>query len=178
MTRANRPWTIGAWGVAVTAVVLYGVFRVRFVGGCDSSSYLLEALRIRGLAPGLVLDPSVPMRGPLAPLCLTERDGVVTSVFPPGFPLLLALGSVVGLEFFVTPLLGAASGLALYYIVAMRFHAAIALGTMVAWLGSPLVLLGGTQVMSDFPAAAFSIFALLVLRKERLVLAGALAGIP
>jgi hypothetical protein len=103
MRRAPLGWTLAAWGIAGLTFAFYGIHRMRFAGGCDSSSYLLEALRIRGLAPGLALDPGIPIRGPLAPLCLIERNGVVTSLFPPGFPLLLALGGAVGLQFSSRP---------------------------------------------------------------------------
>jgi hypothetical protein len=176
MIKAERGWTLVAWTVAGLALVFYGFHRARFAGGCDSSSYLLEALRIRGLAPGLALDPGVPVRGPLAPICLVERNGVVTSLFPPGFPVLLALGGAVGLQFFVTPLLGAASGLALYHAAATSVRPGVAFLTMVAWLGSPLVIWGSTELLSDLPAAAFSIFAVLASRKHRPLLAGLLFG--
>lgn len=176
MLKAERGWTLAAWIVAALALVAYGFHRMRYAGGCDSSSYLLEALRLRGLAPGLALDPAVPVRGPLAPICLVERNGVVTSLFPPGFPALLALGGALGLQFFVTPLLGAASGLALYHAAVTRVGAGVALGTMVAWLGSPLVIWGSTQLLSDLPAAAFSIFAVLASRRQRPLLAGLLFG--
>jgi hypothetical protein len=172
----GQKWRFAPWCLAVLVFILFARYRVRFGGGCDSSSYLLESLRIRGSAPGLRLDPTVPFQGPLAPLCMVLHDGLVSSFFPPGFPLLLALAGSMGFPFLVTPLLGAASGLALFYLVRPRLGRAVALGTMAAWMGSPLVFWGSTQVMSDFPAAAFAIFSVLALSRGRPLLSGALLG--
>jgi hypothetical protein len=107
---------------------------------------------------------------------MVENQGVVTSFFLPGFPLLLALGGIVATPFAVTPVLGAASGLALYYALEAELGGAIALGAAAAWLFSPLVIWGSTVVMSDLPAAAFSIFSVLALRRKRPLVAGALWG--
>jgi hypothetical protein len=172
----DKRWNIAAFVAAVLAFVLFSAYRVRFVGGCDSCSYLLESLRIRGVAPGLRLDPSCPVRAPLAPLCMVETDGAVVSFFPPGFPLLLAVGGAIGCQFLVSPFLGAASGLALFFALRPRVGAAVALGTMCAWLCSPVVFWGSTQIMSDLPAAAFGTFALLALTRGSPTWAGILLG--
>jgi hypothetical protein len=167
---------VAALVACALAFCVFAIYRVRYVGGCDSSAYLLESMRIRGAAPGLELDPDVPFKGPLAPLCMVERRGLVFSFFPPGFPLLLALGGYLGAPFFVTPVLGAASGLALFFALRVRSHPAIALGTMLAWLCSPMVFWGSTQVMSDLPACAFAVFCVCALLRGRPRAAGALLG--
>ena len=176
MTREDQKWTVAACSAAVLALTIFALYRVRFVGGCDSASYLLESLRIRGVAPGLWIDPTIPIKSPLAPLCMVEKDGLVSSFFLPGFPVLLAMAGSLGLEFFLTPFLGAASGLALFCVARPRLGPQIALGAMIAWMASPLVFWGSTQVLSDFPAAAFAIFCMLALQRGYPVLAGALLG--
>jgi hypothetical protein len=163
--------------IACAALVFFGTCRVHYGAGCDSSSYVLESLRIRNLAPGLALDPSIPVRAPLAPLCMVEHDdGAVVSFFPPGFPLLLAAGGAFGRMTWVTPLLGTAMALAIFGLVRTRVGGPIALLTMAAWVCSPQVFWGSTQLMSDLPAAAFVLFSWAAFDRGRPALSGALLG--
>jgi len=173
---AERRWTRAAQLAALAALVVYAAFRARYVGACDGASYLLESYRLRGLDAGLGLDASVPFPRALAPLCLVERQGALVTFFPPGYPLLLALGGLVGLEFHVNALLVAGSGLALFSLVRERAGAVAGLALMVGWLTSPLAVWGSTMVMSDLPSAALLVFTLYALRRGRPALAGVLLG--
>jgi hypothetical protein len=168
--------TRAAWLLGLAALTLYAVCRARWVGGSDPTSYLLESYRLRGVDVGLGLDPTVPFRGALAPLGMVEHHGAVISWYPPGFPLLLAAGGTVGLEFHVNAVLGAGSGLALFALVRERAGSVIALAAMAAWLASPIVIWGSTSIMSDLPAAALLLFVLLALRRGRPLLAGVIFG--
>ena len=176
VSMSERTATRAAQGMALVALVVYAAFRARYVGGCDGASYLLESYRLRGIDAGLALDPSVPFPGALAPLCLVERHGALVSFFPPGYPLLLALGGLVGLELHVNALLAAGSGLALYALLRERAGAVVSLALMAMWLTSPLAVWGSTMIMSDLPSAALLVFALLALRRGSPVLAGVLVG--
>jgi hypothetical protein len=168
----------GALAIAAVAVFFYGLYRVRYVACCDPAAYYLESLVLRGDNLRGWLDPSVPIQGPLAPLCAELLpNGKLVSFFPPGFPLLLAITGAAGAPFFTNPILGAGSGLALYALVKRRGPPLVALGTMVAWLCSPAVFFFSTQVMSDLPTAAFAVLTLLALDRRRPVLAGLAYGL-
>lgn len=168
------------WAACVLCVlgfVLFAWHRTQFLEGCDPTAYYLESLRLRGVDAGLSLDPTVPLRGPLAPLCMELTAGnFIATFFPPGFPLLLAVMGAIGFPFHTAPLLGATSALALYYLVKERSNGLIALALLLAWLCSPLVFWGSTRLMSDLPATAFLLFVLLAARRRRWTLAGALLG--
>jgi hypothetical protein len=165
------------WVVALVALGLYAAWRVRWVGGCDATSYLLESYRLRGVEAGLAFDPSVPFPGALAPLCMVEHQGEALTFFPPGYPLLLAAAGLVGLEFHVNPVLAVGSALALFALMRDRAGGWAALALMVAFLASPLVLWGGTMMMSDLPSMALLVFSLLAVRRGWPVVAGVLFGV-
>lgn len=152
-----------AWALAALALGIFAYYRVRFFGGCDPPGYLLEALRMRGIDAHLALDPSVPVGEPLAPLCFVAREGRAVSFFPPGYPALLALVGPFGLELHLNGVLAAATGLAIFSIARRLTSVPLALLAMVAWLASPLVFFGATQIMSDLPATAFVVFGLAAL---------------
>lgn len=173
----DRRWNHAALAVSALAFVLYGVHRQRWVGGCDQTAYLFQALRFLGVDSGWAPDRTIALAAPMAPQCTAVHHGVLQAFFLPGFPALLALAGVLGLEFHVTPFLGAASGLALYYLVRERSLPVIALGTMIAWLVSPLVVWSSTQLMSDGPATALPLFALLAVRRGLPATAGVVLGV-
>ena len=174
--RQRRRWTSAAAVLAIGAFLYFAYYRVRYIGGCDSSAYLIESWRLRGLDVGLARDPSVPQQGALVPLCMAEHAGIVRSFFPPGFSLLLAGAGLIGLEFYLTPSLGALSGFVLFCLARSRVGAPLALATMMAWLGTPLALWGSTQVMSDLPAATFLLGALFAAEQKKTALSGLLLG--
>lgn len=165
-----------AWGLAALAFAYFAYFRVRFVGGCDSASYLAEALRLRGHDAGLAPDPSLPFAGAFVPICMVAHGSVVHSIFPPGFPTLLAAASFVGIEFYVTPLFGALSGLLVFFLARHRAGAVIALGLMVAWYAAPMTFWGSTQVMSDYVATALVLAGILAAERGLPLIAGLILG--
>lgn len=163
--------------LAVVAFLYFAYYRVRFVGGCDSAAYLVDALRLRGIDTGLARDPALPFADVFVPLCMVGHDGVIHSIFPPGFSVLLALASVAKLEFFVTALCGSLGGLLLFFLARPNAGPRIALGTMVAWYAAPMTFWGSTQLMSDYVAACFVIGAMLAARRDRAFLAGMIVGV-
>jgi hypothetical protein len=174
--RQKRLWSSLAVVIAIGALLYFAHYRVRYIGGCDSPAYFLESGRLRGLDVGLARDPAVPQQAALVPLCMVEHAGVVRSFFPPGFSLLLAGAGALGLEFYVTPLSGALSGLLLFLVARPRVGPALALATMMAWLGAPLLLWGSTAVMSDMPATTLLLGALFAADQRKTSTSGLLVG--
>ena len=123
VVRPLQAWRSWPWQhFAIAAVTLgflaiFGVLRFRYVGGCDSAAYFTEALRLRGLGRAPSFDP---LAYPAAvPLCHVAVGPGIVSVFPVGFPVLLALGQTVGAGLWVAPLCGA-SAVALLYAILVR----------------------------------------------------------
>lgn len=81
----------------------------------DATSYWLEARALSGGQLSFTVpDPSASFRGRFL---LSSADGRELSVlFPPGYPLLLALGMLVGAPLLVGPLLGALLVAATYFL--------------------------------------------------------------
>ncbi|HKY39364.1 MAG TPA: hypothetical protein VJN18_25675 [Polyangiaceae bacterium] len=113
----------------------YGYVHVYLRGGpriIDATSYWLEA---RTLATGsFIFDAPYPSGSFRGRFLLSTPDGKSLGViFPPGYPLLLALGMLAGAPLLVGPLLG---GL----LVAATFHLALAVTKdhKVAWVAAGL----------------------------------------
>lgn len=94
---------------ALSAVLSWGYFRYYLVGGpriIDATSYLQEArLFARGL---LEFVPDGPAASFHSRFLLTTASGGLTPLFPPGYPLVLSLGALLGAPFVVGPVLAAA----------------------------------------------------------------------
>ena len=73
--------------------------------------------------------------------------------YPPGHPLLLAVGQILGLEALVVPLLTALLLPALYWVARAAFDRTTAVVAMLLFAGSPQVLVTGATLFSQ-PAAA------------------------
>jgi hypothetical protein len=143
----------------------------------DATSYWLEA---RSLAAGSfsfrVPDPTAAFRGRFL---LASADGHRLGViFPPGYPLVLALGMRLGAPLLVGPCLGA-------LLVLVSFHLARALGqdVKVAWLAAALSVLCGAlryhtaDTMSHGLAALLACATLLFALRRDLRGAPLLAGL-
>lgn len=113
LAAAPARWLIGA--LAVTAALAsYGYLQHYLRGGpriVDATSYFLEG---RALSEGkLAFDvptPSAAFRGRFT----LFHDGALSVIFPPGYPLALALGFLVHAPLLVGPLLGALLVVATY----------------------------------------------------------------
>jgi hypothetical protein len=73
--------------------------------------------------------------------------------YTPGFPLLLALAGLAGLEFYVTPLAGLVSCLLMFATVRRIAGRWVGLLFTVLWGMAPIVIFGSTNLMSDLVAA-------------------------
>src|SRR5688572_6271923 len=139
--------------LAACALAFYGYFAARAVGGCDSWTYLSQARLLRGLDVGLhsSFDPA---RFPaLVPLCYELVGRNFVPGMPPGFSFELALGGLFGAEFLVSPLVGALSVFLVYLTAARHAGRALAGALALSWAVSPIIIWGGTQIMSDLSAA-------------------------
>jgi hypothetical protein len=89
-------------------------------------------------------------------LMLTVNDGRWYSQYPPGHPLLLTLGVLVGLPWLVNPLLGALTVLVIYYLGRELYDERTArLGTLLAAL-SPFLMLMSSQFMNHASSLFFT----------------------
>jgi hypothetical protein len=165
-----RRWVWLAALCLVAAALSYGYVHFYLRGGpriIDATSYWLEA---RTIATGSfsfdALYPTGSFRGRFL---LPSPDGQSLGViFPPGYPLLLALGMLVGAPLLVGPLIG---GL----LVAATFHLALAVTKdhKVAWVAASLSVVcaalryHSADTMSHGLSALLGCLALgLVLRRE------------
>lgn len=113
----------------------------------------------------------------LVPLCHALVDGEVRSIFPPGFPVMLAPAGVFGLEFLVNPLLGAIGVGLVYALLARRASHGVALVTAALWASAPLAIWGSVRLMSDLPATVLMLGSLYALMRGRGAIAGLVAGL-
>jgi hypothetical protein len=126
----------------------------RFPNSGDEYSYLLQA---KLFAAGRLSSPSAPesVREAFS-LDHVIDDGRVRSKYPPGWPLLLAVGEALGLAWAVNPLLGAAT-LALLWSALARCGAQRAAWGAIAVLGaSPFFLLNAASHFSH-PSLLFAL---------------------
>ncbi len=167
-----------ALGVAFLSLLLWAHFRSRYVGGCDPFAYLSCARAFLGLDSGLELGLSPVDYPALVPLCHALVDGEVVSIFPPGFSAVMALFGTVGLEFYCTPVLGAASVVLMYLALTPGSGGrTCALAISILWAATPIVTWGSIQVMSDMPATVFILLSYVLLSRGRERLSGVLLGL-
>lgn len=107
---------------------------------------------------------------------MAETNGVIHSLFPPGFPLLLAAAGGARLEFWVTPLMGALGGAGLFLLARARVGDALAVAMVLAWYAAPMTFWGSTQIMSDYAAASLVIAAILAASRRMPFVAGLVLG--
>ncbi len=92
------------------ALLVYVGPNQRFPNSADDWSYLFQARLFAAghlYAQDPLYDRTNPLRQYVGTNCVTDYQGRRFSKYPPGWPLLLALGSAAGAEWLVAPLLGA-----------------------------------------------------------------------
>lgn len=111
----------------------------------DEVSYLFQA---RLLASGRVcLDPP-PVSVLFAMENVIRRPGIWCSLYPPGWPLLLALGWLAGAPWLMSPLLLGASVLGVWTLGRKLFDEKVGFLAAVALAASPFALMMGAGFMS------------------------------
>jgi hypothetical protein len=107
-------WFVG--GLALVATLLSAGYIQHFLRGgpriIDSTSYFLEA---RALAEGWLAFPVPAPSGSFRGRFLLNGPAGLAVIFPPGYPLALALGFLVGAPLVVGPLLGGLIVVATYF---------------------------------------------------------------
>lgn len=163
--------------MTTAAFFIYSYLRARAVGGCDSFAYLADSLELRGLSSGVNggLDPQE--NPAIIPLCHVSVSRHVVSLFPPGFSALLAVAGTLGLESFVTPMIGALSVLLIYLGARSLTRPTSSLLLAAAWACAPIVVWGSTKMMSDLPAATALLASYLLVERRRGTAGGALLAL-
>ncbi|MCP5051489.1 MAG: hypothetical protein GY940_30255 [bacterium] len=148
---------------------VYIVYRQQYVGACDWYGYYEQGRLLRSGEVHLETGLNLKKYPSSAPLSYVVKDGKAIPQYPPGYPLLLALAGFVGLEYYVTPVLGILSVILMYlFIVMLTSNRWIGLMFSTLWAFAPIVVYGSTSVMSDLVATYFIMLALYLFYKEKL----------
>jgi len=152
---------------ALALLAVCGIFRQTRVGASDWYGYYGQAdMFARGrLHLETRLDAA---RYPaLAPLGFHVVNGRVVPQYPPGYPLLMAAASTLGLAFFVAPLFAVLTFLLLFVWIREETDGWTALAFALMWALAPVVLSSSTYVMSDIVATFFVLLGFRLFLKER-----------
>lgn len=186
---APAPWSAPAWftpelrarvlfWAGVALLLVYGAFRQRFIWGVDSFGYFQFG---KLLSEGRLL---LPLNfASAAPEALTpwgfkiDALGRAVPEYPPGFPLLLALGHLVRAPLWVTPVIGVVSCVVLFQLLRERASEPTAWLLTAAWAVMPLTVYGSTMLMSDLAAATTLLAGFLCWRRGHLAGAAWLFGL-
>lgn len=165
-------WT----GVALFLV--YGAFRQRFIWGVDSFGYFELGKLLSEGRLFLPLDFTSTAPQALTPWGFKiDALGRAVPEYPPGFPLLLALGHLVKAPLWVTPAIGVISCVVLFRLLRERASEPTAWLLTAAWAVMPLTVYGSTMLMSDLAAATTLLGGFLAWRRGRVVAAAWLFGL-
>jgi len=156
----------------IVLLVLFGIYITYdqvYVGASDWYGYYEGAQLLKKGRVEMEVGYS-PVQYPcIAPLSYFEINGRVLPQYPPGYPLLMAIAGLVGMEFYVTPLLGILSVLIMFLLIRQYTDKWIAASFSILWGLSPIVVYGSTSVMSDLVAAFFVILSFYLYTKGRVV---------
>jgi len=161
----------------VSVSSIYVIYRQQYVGACDWFGYYNQAQLMRSLKIHQETRLN-PLEYPaVAPLSYYAIDGKTLPQYPPGFPLLLALSGFLGLEYFVTPMIGILSLIVIYLLI-MIFTSDrwIALMFSTLWAFAPIVHYGSISIMSDLVAAFFIMLSFYLFYQEKLRYSGLALG--
>lgn len=111
----------------------------------DSVAYLFQA---KTFALGRLSVPLPPVPEAFDHEFILQRDGAWFSKYPPGHPVILALGAMLGHPWLVAPFEGAATILALYGLGRVLFGGGTGLLASVLLLSSPFFLFMSGSMMS------------------------------
>mgnify|MGYP000425993828 CR=1 FL=1 len=143
--------------VLAGSFLTYTNYRQKYIGAVDWYGYFQEAKLFMAGRLTLPTEFAAADYPAIVPFGFNVTNhGTVVPQYPPGFPLLLAAAGFVRLEFFVTPLIGVASCLLLFMLVAdLTGDRRTALIYALLWAFFPTVVFGSTTMMSDLVAAFF-----------------------
>ena len=156
--------------VLVIIFFIYSTYTQKYVGGSDFYGYYAQSQLLKKGQVDMPLGVSAAEYPAIAPLGYFARDGKVLPQYPPGYPLLMALAGFIGLEFYVTPIIGILSIVLMYLLIKELTDKKIAVFFSLIWAFFPIVVYGSTSVMSDLVAAFFILLALYLYRKGKIPL--------
>jgi hypothetical protein len=159
------PWIAAAVAcLSLLVAIRFGIFAA---GGSDSYGYVSQAAlwasgRLSAPDPLAALEPS--LGGAVAPMGyrLATTPGAIVPIYPPGFPMAMALALKVGgstAVFYVVPLLGALA-VWLTWVLGRRLDQPVA-GLIAAILLAfcPIFMFHTFEPMSDVPVTAWWLLA-------------------
>lgn len=174
--RKRRMTYFALAAVMASVFVLFAVFRQKYVGACDWYAYYQQSLLLREGKIYLDSDLDAKKFPSVSPLGFYPKENKTIPHFPPGFPLLLAIFGFVGLEFYVTPLIGALSFLIMFLIIKKFTGEGIAFMMALLWVLCPITMWGSTHIMSDLVAAFFLMLTFYFYINDKTSLAGLVYG--
>lgn len=151
----------------------YSRFRQRYVGACDWYGYYEQARQMLRGNLDLPLAIDVARYPAAAPLAYESIRGRAAPQYPPGFPLLLAAGMLVGAAFYVPPLCAALSVWLVFLALERLVERPLAVVFAALWAVLPIVVWGASNLMSDLPAALAVLGCYVLLDRDRPAWAGA-----
>jgi len=162
------------YGLLITFFILifliYANHRQRYVGACDWYGYFQESLLFKEGRVSLETKyPSVQYPS-VTPLGFYLINGKNLPQYPPGFPLLLAIFGFVGLEFYVTPLIGLLTAIMIFLNIKLLTDRWTAFLFTVIWSVFPIAVYGSTSIMSDLVATFFVLLAYYLYKTEKVTL--------
>lgn len=169
----NRAARILGWVAGVALFAIYAAFRQRAIWGADSFGYFeLGKLFSEGRVHLPLAFSAAEFPAIVPPGFTVNGAGLVVPGYPPGFPLLLAVGHLLGVPMFVAPALGVVSCWLLWQLLRDRLDAPAAAAFTFAWAFMPLTVLGGTMAMSDGVAATVLLGVLLAHQRGKMAACG------
>jgi len=137
----------------------------RFINSGDEYNYVFIA---DTLAQGRLYWPEAPVKGVFSSFWLIERDGKWVSMFPPGWPALLAIGGKLGSPYWLlNPLLGPISILFVYLLGKKTVSQQTGLAAAAVYAVSLFYLFNSGSYFSHIGCATFLLgFALCVVQAE------------
>jgi hypothetical protein len=133
--------------------LIYGAFRQRYIWGVDSFGYFQLGKLFSEGRVFLPLDFPTEAKAALSPWGFrVDALGRAIPDYPPGFPLLLAIGHLVRAPLWVTPAIGVLSCWLIFQLLRERAGELTSWLLTSAWAVMPLTVYGSTMLMSDLAA--------------------------
>ena len=156
--------------------VVYATFRQQYMGATDWFGYYQQGELLKS---GRVFLPTAlpcDQFPAIVPFGYVVAGSHAVPQYTPGFPLLLAAASFAGLTFFVTPLVGLASCVLMFFLVRDFTDRKVAAVFTLAWAFLPIVVFGSTTLMSDLVAATAVMGAYYAYRRGQLLVSAWVLG--
>ncbi len=157
------PWLVALWVIVVSAAVAYYIFeRVPHIG--DSVSYLFQA---KYFSTGRLYLPAPPDADSFAVVNTINDGNMWYSIFPPGWPAVLAVGVHFGLPWLVNPIIAGIIVLLTYRLTSRYYSEHIARTSALLLAVSPMFLFTSASFMSHSLSVAWTLLIFLGLHAAR-----------